>query len=187
MAKMPKKYVSLSKKMSLALRHDPEKFGLKPDDEGWVELNTFLRAMKMTREDLDFIQENNSKKRFVVAPSLWGSSIRAYYGHSKVNVELSPVEPPDELYHGTTYAALGKILYKGLKPMSRKYVHHSTDLETAKNVGSRRDENPPVLVVDAGLAHKDGAVKFYHGNEDVWMSDPVPAKYLRVLEVDEEE
>lgn len=178
---MNKKYTSLSKKMSLALRHDPGKFGIELDGEGWTALPEFLKAMAMTVEDLNFIQANNSKKRFEVKWPTWsfGGKIRAFYGHSQVKVEKEIADPPEILYHGTPRRFLDKILKEGLKPMSRQYVHHSTDLATAQNVGGRRDVEPVVLIVKTKAA-KEAGVRFYHGNEDVWLSDPVPPEFLKV-------
>jgi putative RNA 2'-phosphotransferase len=33
------------------------------------------------------------------------------------------------------------------------------------------------LLIDAENAHKQG-IKFYHGNEKVWLADFIPAKYI---------
>lgn len=40
---------------------------------------------------------------------------------------------------------------------------------------------PCVLVIDAKAAWNDG-VKFYLGNEKVWLADAVPGRYIRKLE-----
>lgn len=39
------RYAYISRKMSYALRHNPEKYGLKLSQDGSVEMETFLRAM----------------------------------------------------------------------------------------------------------------------------------------------
>jgi putative RNA 2'-phosphotransferase len=62
-------------------------------------------------------------------------------------------------------------------PQSRQYVHLSQDIETAENVGKRHDNNPCILVVDALRASDDG-IKFYYGNEKVWLADRIPGKYI---------
>ena len=62
-------------------------------------------------------------------------------------------------------------------PMNRQYVHLSADLETAREVGRRKSRQPVVLVVDAGAAHDDG-VRFYHGNQTVWLADGIPPRYI---------
>ena len=44
-------------------------------------------------------------------------------------------------------------------------------------VGKRRDAAPVVLRIDATAAWKDG-LKFYHGNETIWLANDIPAKYI---------
>lgn len=77
----------------------------------------------------------------------------------------------------TTHKAINNIMIEGLKPMSRQYVHLSVDIDTAKIVGSRRDNNPIILTIDAKKAYEDG-IKFYVGNEKIWLSEYVPPKYI---------
>ena len=41
----------------------------------------------------------------------------------------------------------------------------------------RHDSNPIVLVIDAKAAWNDG-IKFYYGNEKVWLANMVPGNYI---------
>lgn len=82
-------------------------------------------------------------------------------------------------YHGTTHKALNAILNDGLKPMSRQYVHMSFDIDTAVQVGKRRDDVPIILVIIANRAYVDG-INFYKGNNKVVLADYIPAKYIIV-------
>lgn len=50
----------------------------------------------------------------------------------------------------------------------------------AESVGKRRDNNPAILMVDAEKAAKDG-IDFYIGNDEVWLCDHMPSKYLHLL------
>jgi putative RNA 2'-phosphotransferase len=90
------------------------------------------------------------------------------------------IKPPDILYHGTAHKFLEKIFDIGLISKDRQYVHLSEDVDTAIAVGNRRDENPIVLKIDAMQAWTDG-IKFFFGNENIWLSDDIPAKYISVL------
>ncbi|WP_243109928.1 RNA 2'-phosphotransferase [Clostridium sp. E02] len=72
---------------------------------------------------------------------------------------------------------MDSISEKGLLPRSRQYVHLSQDIETAENVGKRHDNNSRILVIDSLSAWNDG-IKFYYGNEKVWLADMVPSKYI---------
>lgn len=65
--------------------------------------------------------------------------------------------------------------------MQRQYVHLSTDTETAVIVGKRRDKKPIILEIDAKTAHENG-VKFYHGNQGVWLADPIDVMYIHFSE-----
>ena len=64
--------------------------------------------------------------------------IRANQGHFiPVDVEREEKTPPAVLYHGTGEKYVSSIDQEGLIPKSRLYVHLSSDVETAKRVGSR--------------------------------------------------
>lgn len=162
------------KKLVYALRHNPEQFGLKLDREGWTDLNTFLSAMGISKEQLDYIIANQDKKRLEVQ----GDKVRVAYGHS-LNSKIQQKEqvPPDTLYHGTTSFSAFLIRKEGLKPMNRQYVHLSTTPQTAAIVGKRREQDPIILTIDAKRAHQDG-VKFYYTNEDIWLADHIPPEYI---------
>jgi putative RNA 2'-phosphotransferase len=163
-----------NKKLVYALRHNPQKFGLNPDEEGWVDLQTFLNVMKITKDQLNNIIQNMDKKRLEIKDD----KIRAAYGHSySSRVKREETKPPDVLYHGTPSFTAFLIKKEGLKPMSRQYVHLSTSPKTAIIVGQRRQENPTILRIDAKKAFEDG-VKFYYSNEDIWLADYIPSKYI---------
>src|SRR5437764_13458413 len=113
--------------------------------------------------------------------------VRARYGHS-LELEEKPHHgmPPATLYHGTTHRFLPKILEGGLQPIKRQFVHLSPDKKTARQVGRRRDQEPAILVVDAHAAHESG-VQFYPRGKGIWLSDPIPPTFLRVLDQSDEE
>lgn len=172
----------LSREISYALRHAPWEYELEMDEEGWVPVEQLLdashRAEKwsnISEKDLKDMIERSEKKRHELADG----KIRAFYGHS-IPQKILKVEktPPNVLYHGTARRFLDSINEKGLLPRSRQYVHLSQDIETAENVGKRHDDKPVVLVIDAKRAWDDG-IKFYIGNEKVWLADAIPSKYIR--------
>ncbi|MBI5957516.1 MAG: RNA 2'-phosphotransferase [Chloroflexi bacterium] len=176
-------YKRLSKTIAVALRHNPEKFGLTLDTEGWTLVDDLLSALRrrnrewrdLTGTDLLKMIEQSTKQRY----ELRDGKIRAFYGHSlDEKIEKTPAEPPEMLYHGTSPAAAAVILAEGLKPMSRQYVHLSTDLQTAQMVGSRHAASPVVLIVQALAAYQAG-VQFYLGNEDIWLADDIPPQFIK--------
>jgi putative RNA 2'-phosphotransferase len=166
--------VKLSKRMSYHLRHHPEEVGLTLGEGGWVSIEEFARALKITRAEIEEIVEWNPKQRF----ALDGDRIRANQGHSvEVDLQLQPADPPDELFHGTAAQIVSLIRESGLKKMARHHVHLTADEETARKVGGRHGK-PVVLVIDAAAMKRDGAIFFVTENR-VWLVDAVPPKYLK--------
>lgn len=175
-------YTVLSKEVSYALRHAPWEYELEMNEEGWVPVEQLLDALKksdkwrnISESDLQEMIDKSEKKRHEIV----NGRIRAFYGHSlPMKVVKEERTPPDVLYHGTALRFIKSITENGLLPQSRQYVHLSQDMETAKNVGSRHDKFPIVLVVDAKKAWDNGVV-FYYGNEKVWLADMIPSAYIR--------
>ena len=121
------------------------------------------------------VVENCEKQRFALSAD--GTMIRANQGHSiNVDLELKPVTPPAELYHGTVQKFLESIRHKGLINGNHQYVHLSRDRQTAIKVGSRRGK-PIILTVNSGQMHADG-ILFYQAENGVWLTDHVPPSYL---------
>lgn len=182
---MNSRLAQISKEVSYALRHAPQEYGLKLDEEGFVPVEALLDALNarhptrrtVIREDLEEIIATSDKKRHEIV----GDRIRALYGHSvREKIERVPSTPPEALYHGTSHKALGSILDGGLLPMGRQMVHLSADVEMAEQVGRRRDSQPVILQVDSSAAHSDG-IEFFEGNDRVWLATSIPAQYLSVL------
>ncbi len=164
-----------SKQLSFVLRHNPGKAGLTLDIQGWADVNKLLTSMGLSKEELDFIVENNNKKRFEFSED--GTKIRASQGHSvQVDLGYEKQAPPEFLYHGTVEKFIAEIREDGLSKMTRHHVHLSADRETATIVGKRRGK-PLILEVKAGEMHRDG-LEFYLTRNGVWLTDHVPAKYL---------
>lgn len=177
-------FIELSKEVSYVLRHAPWEYELEMDEEGWVPINQLLDSLHKTEKwnnlrvtDLKEMIEKSEKKRHEIEDG----NIRAFYGHS-LPVKISKEEkmPPNVLYHGTARRFLESINKNGLLPQNRQYVHLSEDLEIAQNVGKRHDAKPCILIIDAKTASHEG-IKFYKGNEKVWLADEIPVKYLRKL------
>jgi len=175
---------SLSKYLSLILRHKPAVVGIALDSHGWANVDELITGMNKTGrstivfEDIQEVVATNDKQRFTFNEDF--TKIRANQGHSiKVDVELKEMQPPDILFHGTTAKFVKKIMDEGLKPQGRLFVHLSADIETATKVGSRRG-SPLVLEILAGKMHDDG-FKFYLSENGVWQTEYVPAGYLSTL------
>lgn len=53
-----------SKFLSFVLRHDPGCAGITLDDQGWTDVEKLLAATKLSKDQLDTVVNENSKKRF---------------------------------------------------------------------------------------------------------------------------
>lgn len=173
-----------SKFLSLVLRHQPETIGLALDENGWATVAELLlkmteHKMPVSADDLQHVVATNNKKRFAFNED--GSKIRASQGHSiEVELDLPQQVPPAVLYHGTGEKWVASILLTGLEKRSRQHVHLSGDTTTATAVGKRHGK-PVIFEVAAGRMQADG-YPFYLSANGVWLTDAVPAKYLRLIE-----
>lgn len=172
--------VRTSKFLSLVLRHDPGKIGLRLDDAGWADVDALLSAaaaagVRIDRPTLERVVAENDKKRFAFSED--GKRIRASQGHSvDVDLGLQPQTPPELLFHGTATRFVDSIRENGLHSASRTHVHLSADEATATSVGQRHGR-PVVLTIAAGRMHRDGHA-FYRSDNGVWLTDAVPAQYI---------
>lgn len=172
----------ISKLLSLALRHQPEKLGLTLDEQGYVHVNGLRLALArhghaVTLEGLKRLVAENDKQRFEFSADCL--RIRARQGHSvEVDLGLEPMEPPAVLYHGTASQVLESIKTQGLLKMRRQHVHLSASVEVARKVGARHG-SPLVLDVDAFAMHAVSHI-FYLAGNGVWLTDHVPAAFLKI-------
>lgn len=177
-------YIELSKEISYALRHAPWEYELEMDEEGWVSIGQLLDALhkekkweNICKADLSKMIEESEKKRHEIK----GEKIRAFYGHSiPMKILKEEKMPPNILYHGTARKFMQSIMENGLSPQNRQYVHLSQDVETAENVGKRHDDTPCIVTIEAKKAWNEG-IKFYLGNEKVWLADIIPSRYIKEM------
>lgn len=171
----------ISRRIITGLRHKPiEVFKKELSHDGFMDIMTVLTTFHISLQDLKDIAQYNDKNRFEIV----GTNIRARQGHTiAVDVEFEEAIPPRYLYHGTVESAADIIVNEGINKMTRHHVHLTDNLETAKNVGSRRVKlhNPLVIVtVDAESMHKKG-IKFFKSSNGVWLTDYVSPDYVAIL------
>ena len=182
---MKNKKDSMSKFISLVLRHHPEAAYIQLDEHGWADVEQLISGIKKTgrkinRQTLEEIVRTDEKQRYSFSEDK--TLIRANQGHSiSVDVGLKEQEPPEFLYHGTAAGFYESIKKQGIKPMSRLYVHLSKDIETAVNVGKRHGK-PIVLKIHSGIMYQDG-VSFYLSENGVWLTKKVEPKYFEQIGV----
>ena len=78
-------YQKLSRNISYILRHNPQKYNLTLDKEGWADINDLLEKLNassewngLSKKDLEKMIISSDKKRHEIR----SDKIRAFYGHS---------------------------------------------------------------------------------------------------------
>lgn len=174
---------TISKFISMILRHKPEAIDIKLDEHGWANVDELIAGIAKQYKgfgmsELEEIVRTDNKQRYSFNDDK--TLIRANQGHSiPVDVELEEKEPPIVLYHGTGEKYVESIDRRGLIPKSRLYVHLSRDEATAINVGKRHG-TPVVYKIDTRQMYKDG-YKFYESANKVWLTKSVPIAYMTKL------
>ena len=175
-----KEAIRTSKFLSLVLRHEPERVGLKLGEAGWVGVDELLKAVNshgvsLSLDQLKHIVATSDKKRFAFSED--GQCIRASQGHSvEVDLQYLPQTPPETLYHGTAVRFLDSIRQQGLQKMERHDVHLSAETKLTLQVGGRHGR-PVLLTIRAGDMHRAGFV-FRCSANGVWLVDHVPPQFI---------
>lgn len=179
-----KQLESTSRFISLILRHKPEVIGIALDEHGWADVQDMITGINASGKhslDMEMLEEivrTDEKGRYSFNEDR--TLIRANQGHSiPVDVELEEKTPPDTLWHGTGEKYVSSIDRHGLIPKSRLYVHLSSDLTTAQNVGKRHG-SPVIYEIDCRKMAEDG-YRFFLSANHVWLTKEVPARYLKRL------
>lgn len=174
------KVEKLGRLISGILRHFPDKFGLKVDENGWVNLDSLVRALKKNFKWVDkwvlkIIVSSDPKERYEIREN----KIRARYGHS-IDVELRDMPEADEdvLFYATSEEEAQRLTEVGIKPVNRKFVHLATSAEKSLEAARVRSNNPVLFEVDAKSAKKDG-IKIIKANRYIALAKEVPAKYVK--------
>lgn len=171
--------------LAFALRHHPLRFGVALNDEGFTDLDELVVGIRFShydwatldREQVEDAVRGTDPGRFEVRDGL----VRARYGHS---VALgSPGElqtPPEVLLHGTSAAAVATVRTTGLRPMTRAFVHLTSNPDYAAQVAVAKGGGV-VLRVNAKDA-ADAGIEFYQANPHVWLARGVPAVFVEAAE-----
>ncbi len=179
----PEYLKSLSKFVSLVLRHKPEVIGLKLDKNGWADVDALIEGSVAKGKEMDLLilemlVASDEKQRYSFNADK--TAIRANQGHSvKVDLELAPSKPPRVLFYGTIEDNIQNIMLKGIEPRSRNHVHLSETEETAFDVGKRPDD-AIIFKVFSGAMFRDG-FHFFQSANNIWLIDAVPNKYLDLV------
>jgi putative RNA 2'-phosphotransferase len=173
----------VSRFLSYVLRHEPQRIGLTLDTEGWAEIDSLIigaaaNGLALDRAAIETVAANSEKKRFAISQD--GQRIRAVQGHSTPVVQrrFSECMPPEVLYHGTATRFIESIFTRGLEPGDRHHVHLTHDVDAAVSIGKRYGK--PVVLEVLALQMHDQGFKFFLTENNVWLTDIVPVKFLNI-------
>ena len=181
----------IGRTMAGVLRHFPEKFDLTMDTQGFIELREFISAIQMKQRRLQWLRphhiiaiiETDPKGRYEYRDG----NIRATYGHSiDLELDLPTEDIPEKLYYPTTQEEVDIVLETGLRPSDRKKVHLSKSYQNAQGAGKVRTADPVILEINTSEAQAAGIV-FQRAGKIIYLTDSVPAKFIKKAEVPEEE
>jgi putative RNA 2'-phosphotransferase len=168
---------SISRLLSLMLRHRPDEFGLEIDQYGFVPLDQVAQAIQDRYEEVreeDVLELLNSPGQYRF--ELGEKGVRALYGHTFfVEMDGEPMDPPERFYMGTTTAAARRFKTEGIGSGDRFYVHLSLSREVAES-RSREPDSPCVAEILAQQAAQ-GGVEFYERGEVV-LTRQVPGEFV---------
>ncbi|MEU2582562.1 RNA 2'-phosphotransferase [Streptomyces avermitilis] len=165
----------ISRSLSYHLRHGRE---LTQNPQGWVPIDSLVRALdpklRVSADELISVARAVSEERFEVR----GDVIRARYGHSRPTaIEYEIRAPEGRLYHCTPTTALHNIFERGegLRPMTRQWVHLTTDRAAALSAGRRH--GPCTLL----CVPEPSALECRYAGGSTWLVAQVPPNALTVV------
>lgn len=169
--------MSRSTKLAYLLRHDEKTYDFP--HTGWRTIDDLCVNHGYTFDEILDIVRNDRKGRFEFNDER--TLIRAVYGHSvDVFPDLIESPPPPILYHGTSIVSVDRIISEGIKKMSRNFVHLSSSIIEAVEVGSRHGK-PVILEVNAAKMAED-SIRFWKArNDTLWLTEYVHPSYMSLL------
>ena len=172
----------ITRSLAYMLRHQPEKFDLELDKEGFGELDDVVRALgerlgePVESADVMAAVEGGDRPRY----ELRGSKIRALYGHSIPVEPGEPSQPPEFLYVGIDARDLDRAKQYGLRGGRRRFLHLALSAEDAREAGRRAAQEYAILQVFSMDAWEEG-VNFYD-RRTLYLCEQIPTQYLEMVE-----
>ena len=177
---MNKKLEKISRELCFILRHDMTTQNLKNDERGFVKLRDMYTMSELSNNEIQFIVESCSKKRFDLDIRDGEYFIRANQGHSNyvgLNIDANLIyesitAPLGFCAHGTRNEYMKSILENGLQRKNRKYIHFVSEISKDKQISGFKNESNIIIVIDMKKCLEAG-IKFYKSSNGVILSDGI--------------
>jgi len=165
----------LSKFMAFVLGLKPDEFGLVPDENGYVKIKDFLKALSeendfcyVRRSDLDEILLTLPDPPFEIHDQLIRATDRG-----QLPKMIRTVQLPKLLYTCVRQKAHPFTVEKGIFPVGYNQVVLASDSEMAGRIGRRFDKEPVMLTVQVMKSLERGVV-FYQAGQKIFLADTIP-------------
>ena len=166
----------LSKFISYVLGRRPDEFGLVPDENGFVKLKEFLKAV--TEEDGWRHVRQAHINEILLTQSQPGIEVENKLIRFQKREELpardSVSDPPKLLYTCVRSKAYPVVHRKGIFPQGRSSIILSAVKDMAEKIGRRRDRQPVVLTIHVAQAIERG-IAFERFGDSIYLTDFIPA------------
>lgn len=166
-----------SKLLSYILGRRPFEFGLAPDENGFVSMQTLLKAIH-EEEGWRHIRASHFQELLLrekdVSIECAGNRIRAV---TRVDLPKQTIatDPPKLLYVCIRRKAHAHVFENGIAPAAYSRVVLSSDREMALRIGMRIDDKAVLLTVNTGKSKSQGVI-FYHIGGTLYTADKIPAE-----------
>ena len=153
----------------------PDEFGLVPDENGYIKIRDFLKALceendfrHVRRSDLDEILLTLPDPPFEIHDQL----IRAR-DRGQLPETIPAADPPKLLYTCVRQKAHRFSMEKGIFPVGHHKVVLSSDSGMAGRIGRRFDKEPVMMTVQVAKSLEQGIV-FQQVGQKLFLADPIP-------------
>ena len=187
---------TLGRRLARVCRHDPDRYGLEMDINGWVDIREFVEALRdkeqrrfgrwLRQHHIKAVVECDGKGRYEVR----GNTVRATYGHTvEIELDLPTDNIPNALYFPCGNDELEVLMDIGLLPGDRSHVHLSQTIDKAVEagrLGGKKLKRPIILEIDTARMIADGD-SVWRAGTTVYLAEKVAPQYLDRIEEDHDD
>ncbi|MBW2250831.1 MAG: RNA 2'-phosphotransferase [Deltaproteobacteria bacterium] len=164
----------LSKFISYVLGRKPGEFGLVPDDNGYIKIKEFLKAI-CEEDGFRYVRRSHIDEILISLTNppieIHNNHIRAKFRDGLPNQKQTQ-NLPKLLYTCARRKAYPEVLVKGIFPMDFKKVILSSTPDMAERIGKRKDQFPVLLTVQTQKSIQQGII-FYEAGETLFIAESI--------------
>jgi len=159
------KQEALLKVLNYLFAYRPDEFGLFPDEEGFVSVDSIKQALS-EEEEWKFVKKSDI--------------VEAIRSDPEGKFEIKDYEltlPPKILYCGIKRKTYPFVRKKGLIAPKETYIPLTPSRDLALRIAKRRDPKPLILEIQAHEAFRKG-VRFFQVAPLMFLAKEIPPSYI---------